>query len=349
MIMFVSLVMMVTIGTLLGGLLIRWMNSEHSHEGEQSELERRQIHELQSRRFEREVKQDAFEREQSSPAVKASARFKGAKGAKGAELQPAPPGERELTRIESEEVRDGLLAHLATLSGLNLVGAKGESLIRHGKTLPTSVVESFDRGRSLFCELKGLGTHYDLVLRLQLGRESNVQLRIRRARSVSREAARWTPGLETGDERFDRTYLLEGKGFVSVEPLQELDEARQAVERVFALSGMETLTIKKGLLRIEGEVDADLDREELAGLLPALRILASIYEGDPPQEIELKAQAVVGTGGLCPYCRDSLHDVLQVTRCGGCGTSLHQECHQENGGCPILGCGVQTTRAPQLA
>jgi len=344
--MLLALILMVTVGTILGGLLIRWMNSGNLDEGRQSDFERREVHELKSRRSERQASQRAFERKADPPTVKASARFE---GAKKPELKPAAPGERELTRIESEEVRDGLLAHLATLSGLNLVGPKGESLIRHGKTLPTSVLESFDRGRSLFCELKGLGTHYDLVLRLQLGRESNVQLRVRRARAVSRETARWTQGLDTGDERFDRTYLLEGKGFVSVEPLQQLEEARQAVERVFALSGMETLTIKKGLLRIEGELDAELDREELTGLLPALRVLASIYEGEVPQGIELKAQAVAGTGGLCPYCRDSFDDGLEVIQCGGCGTSLHQECHQENGGCPVLGCGVQTTRAPQLA
>lgn len=333
----ISLTAMVVLGT----IVVRVMLSASLDEGSQSEVQRREVAELKSRRYQREVEARSYEQEE---ARRPSASVKKGEGDQAPELCP-----RELTRLESEEVRDGLLAHLAKLNGVNLTGPKGESLIRHGKTLPSSVLETFDRGRSLFCELKGLGTHYDLVLRLQLNKESNVHLRIRRARAVSRETARWTKGLDTGDERFDRTYLLEGKGFVSVEPLQQLEEARRAVEKVFALSGMETLTIKKGLLRIEGELDAELDREDLAGLLPALRTLASVYEGEPLQGIELKAQAVVGTGGLCPYCRDSFDEALEVIQCGGCGTSLHQECHEENGGCPVLGCGVQTTRAPQPA
>jgi RING finger family protein len=333
-----SLAIAVTFTTILGVIVVRFMLGASLDEGEQSELQRREVAELKNRRFEREVAARGYERTGATVA----AREPEAKGGQ-------EPDQRELTRLESEEVRDGLLAHLATLGGVNLTGPKGESLIRHGGTIPASVLETFDRGRSLFCELKGLGTHYDLVLRLELAKESNVQLRIRRARAVSRETARWTKGLNTGDERFDRTYLLEGKGFVSVEPLQQLEEARRAVDGVFGLSGLETLTIKKGLLRIEGELDAELDREDLAGLLPALRTLASVYEGELLQGIELKAQVVEGTGGLCPYCRDSFDDGLEVIQCSGCATSLHQECHEENGGCPVLGCGVQSTRAPQLA
>lgn len=311
------------------GLWFRWANAGALDEGQQSELERREVAAMRNRRFEREAAQRAYE-----SAERTAERV--------AKEEPCPPvldGERS----DAEEVRDGLLAHLAKLSGLNLSGPKGESRIRHGKALPTSVLETFDRGRSLFCELKGMGSHYGLVLRLQLQQKSNVQLRIRRARAVSRETVRWTQDLTTGDERFDRTYLLEGKGFVSIEPLQELEEARRAVEAVFALNGMETLTIRGELLRIEGEIEAELDREDLAGLLPALRTLAAIYEGETSFGVDLKAHAVAGTGGLCPYCRDTFAGELEVIECSGCGTALHHECHEENGGCPVLGCGVQTT------
>ena len=32
-------------------------------------------------------------------------------------------------------------------------------------------------------------------------------------------------------------------------------------------------------------------------------------------------------------------DPSYLSACGECGTVLHSECHEENGGCPILGCG----------
>lgn len=340
--LYLLLILMMVIGVVAGGFFLRWLDDTSAYHGTETELERQGRRDLKERQTKRQATGRLGPAESGHKAQEAEHR-------RQVEFANELREERELTKLESEEVRDGLLAQMAQRVGLNLVGAKGESLISHGTTIPASVVESFDRGRSLFCELKGLGTHYDLTLRLQLTRESNVHLKIRRTRAVARETAQWTQGLDTGDERFDRAYLLEGKGFLSIEPLQQLPEARAAVDRIFALGGMGTLSIRKGQLRVEGEVDADLDREGMAALLPALRTLASIYEGDPPQAIQLKAQIVIGTGGTCPYCRDVFDDDLEVIECEGCRTSLHSECHEENGGCPVLGCGVQSTRARQLS
>ena len=41
----------------------------------------------------------------------------------------------------------------------------------------------------------------------------------------------------------------------------------------------------------------------------------------------------------CPYCHDSFSEDDDLSSCAVCSTLLHPECHAENGGCPILGCG----------
>lgn len=340
---FVAFGATILLACLVGVALLGRAADSTSYEGTETEFERERRLDAKERRESREV-----EFGPSAPGV-------GGRGAQEAEhaRQVEMANEiresRLLTRVESEEIRDELIVSLATVSGLNLTGPKGKTLIRHGKALPTSVLETFDRGRELFCELKGLGSHYDLALRLQLTTESHVHLRLRRSRAVPVEQFRWTKDLETGDKRFDRAYMIEGKGFLSVQPLQELVEAREAVDRVFALPGVTSLTIRGGLLRVDGELDAEEDRADLGALLGGLRVLASIYEGEAPALVELRTRLVAGSGGLCPYCRDTFDEELEVIECEGCGTSLHEECHTENGGCPVLGCGVAGTRARQLA
>ena len=56
---------------------------------------------------------------------------------------------------------------------------------------------------------------------------------------------------------------------------------------------------------------------------------------------ELALKAREGAAERCPYCHDCLEGGLivdvQIT-CQGCGTSHHQACFAELGGCTVMGC-----------
>ena len=257
---------------------------------------------------------------------------------------------RALSREEAEGVRDGLLVHLASAGGIKLTGAKGEPLIRHGQALPQSILETHDQGRSLYCELKGLGTRYDFVLRLGLQRESNVHLRLRRASDVPAVEQAWSKDFSSTDPAFDAAFWLEGRGYASLQPLQEQPVAREGVQKIFEVPGVRQLSIKRGLLRLEGELDAETEQAALIGLLAGLRRMAAIYEGEAVSPSLFEARITErSAGSTCPYCRDTFDDELEVLVCEGCATALHGECHAENQGCPVLGCGSRETRARQTA
>lgn len=255
--------------------------------------------------------------------------------------------ERELGQQESEQIRDGLLKALCEAGSLNLKGGKGELLIRHGGALPSSTLSTYDQGRELNCELRGLGRHYDLALRVELKRASQVHLRIRHEDALTQEQRERSEDKQVGDDDFDRAFWIESRSYAGLEPLLEFCEAREAVAKVFRIPGVNTLTVMRGRLRIDGEIDAEVPRQSLIGLLGGMRLLARIYEGDPPVTLKLAARAVeLETSARCPFCHDELEGQggVRVIACGGCGTLQHDECNEENGGCPVLGCGEAVAR-----
>lgn len=190
------------------------------------------------------------------------------------------------------------------------------------------------------CELRGLGARYDLALRLELEKASHVHLRLRHEDALSPEERAHGSEHEVGDPDFDRTFWIESKGWAGVAPLAEYPEARAAVAKVFQIPGVTTLTIMRGRIRLDGELDAETPRERLLGMLAALRFLGRIYQGEPPPTLALAARPRELEGPQrCPFCRDDLGAADEVLSCPGCGTPQHLECHQENGGCPVLGCG----------
>jgi len=44
------------------------------------------------------------------------------------------------------------------------------------------------------------------------------------------------------------------------------------------------------------------------------------------------------TGKYCPYCRFPLKEKTEVVACGVCGSSHHEDCWAENGGCAVVAC-----------
>lgn len=171
-----------------------------------------------------------------------------------------------------------------------------------------------------------------------------VRLRIRRDQGLAAVEKRL--GLVrdvevAGGDRFDRDYLVEAEGEVASTPLASRP-VREAVEHLLRRWPLDELSIRHGKLVVRGAPDT-VGLRELGGLLDALDVLARAYDRRPGDELGL-AGRFVWVGGRdvqprCPYCHDALHDELALVSCAECRTVLHQDCHAENHGCPILGCG----------
>lgn len=172
-----------------------------------------------------------------------------------------------------------------------------------------------------------------------------VRLRIRRDQGLAagEKALGLVRDVEVaGGDRFDRDYLVEAEGDAASTPLASR-EVREAVERLLRRWPLDELSIRGGKLVVRGAPDT-VGLRELGGLLEALDVLARAYDRRPGDELGL-AGRFVWVGGRdvqprCPYCHDALDDdALALVSCAECRTVLHQDCHAENHGCPILGCG----------
>lgn len=171
-----------------------------------------------------------------------------------------------------------------------------------------------------------------------------VRLRVRRDQGLAamEKALGLVRDVEVaGGERFDRDYLVEADGEAASTPLAS-HAVRQAVEVLLRRWPLDELSIRDGKLVVRGAPDT-VGLRELDGLLEALEVLARAYDRRPGDELGLTGRFVwVGGGDVqprCPYCHDELDDALALVSCGECRTVLHQDCHVENHGCPLLGCG----------
>ena len=121
------------------------------------------------------------------------------------------------------------------------------------------------------------------------------------------------------------------------------DGARQAIEDLFALPGVERLALGGGWLRVERAHHARGTPEQL-DLAARLSRLAGLLERRELQVVVRgAARAFAWTAGgeepRCPYCRDAL--VLEdqaLEACSACGTAHHASCLAEAGGCTVFGC-----------
>lgn len=53
---------------------------------------------------------------------------------------------------------------------------------------------------------------------------------------------------------------------------------------------------------------------------------------------------------VCPYCRGPISPETEgVVVCAGCGTSHHNDCYAENGGCTVFGCSAAPAEEPKLS
>ena len=130
------------------------------------------------------------------------------------------------------------------------------------------------------------------------------------------------------------------------------DDARQAIEALFALPGVERLALGGGWLRVERAHHSRGSTEQL-DLATRLSRLAGLLDRRELQLVVRGAErAFVWTAGgeeaRCPYCRDALAlEGQDVEACPACGTAHHAACLAEAGGCTVFACrgGPERLRA----
>ena len=215
----------------------------------------------------------------------------------------------------------------------------------------SDVVEGEHLGRPLRLRLStrfGPGERYPLEATLGLHHAPAVRLRIRREEGLAavEKALGLVRDVEVaGGGVFDRRYLVEADAAPAEAPLAD-QAVRAAVHALLTRWDLDELELRDGRLRVRGASRRSMGARLIHELLDALGVLAHAYDRRPALEIGLQAR-FVWTGGedarpRCPYCHDVFADKVGLVACSGCSTLLHQECHEENGGCPILGCGGRT-------
>lgn len=185
------------------------------------------------------------------------------------------------------------------------------------------------------------GDPLHLSVSVRVPHASHVDLRVRRASDLKPDELAFAEDLRVGNKKFDARYVIEANGKPVLAPLAAKN-VRKGVNRLMALPGIEELTLKDSRLAVRGVVGSKIGRKKLRVLATSLDALAAAFDRRPALTVELKGTFIntpEGAGGRCPYCHDDLGPSEEHVACDGCHTILHAECHAENGGCPILGCG----------
>lgn len=192
----------------------------------------------------------------------------------------------------------------------------------------------------------GLTDVFPIEVELSLAHAPPVRLRVRRDEGLAsvEKALGLVEDVEVaGGEKFDRTFLVEADG----EPLAlSSKEVRRAIELLLGRWSLDELVIADGALVARGAPEL-VGQKQLQGLLTALEVLAHAFDRRPAIEIGLSSPlgfAWIGGAGAtarCPFCHDGLESPDGLVECERCRTLIHGDCHQENQGCPIIGCGAR--------
>ena len=190
------------------------------------------------------------------------------------------------------------------------------------------------------------GGDYPVRAELQLHHPPPVRVRIRVDRGLAalEKALGRAEDVEVaGGTGFDRHYLVETDEDAPAQGGLADAEVRGVVDRLLTRWKLDEVRIEGGRLFAQGAGPL-LGKTMLIDLVTGLELLARAYDRRP--EPRIQARPTFGwIGGpdsevRCPYCHDVLGEV-DLASCDGCATLLHAECHAENGGCPILGCGAR--------
>ncbi len=101
---------------------------------------------------------------------------------------------------------------------------------------------------------------------------------------------------------------------------------------------LDRLEVYKGFLKavIAQPYQQRIVREEFENTVQLLLDLIDVYEHQPVENFHVLQSA---GDRSCPYCRGFLDSAKDsIVKCVRCGTSLHQQCWQENKQCTTWGC-----------
>jgi len=104
------------------------------------------------------------------------------------------------------------------------------------------------------------------------------------------------------------------------------------------------LEIYKGFLRavMNQPYMQRIRREEFESLVQILLDLVDVYEN---QQIGLFQIMPAAGNPSCPYCRGIFDPSGEsIVKCSQCGTTVHQQCWEENGQCTTWGCSSMTVK-----
>jgi len=193
---------------------------------------------------------------------------------------------------------------------------------------------------------------YPIELSVELQHAPPIGLRIRRDEglaALAKALGRVVDVEVSGGDSFDAAFLVEADGAPATSPLAA-PEVRDSVRALLARWNLSEVAIRGGRLVVRG-APSRMGVRELNTLLDALEILACEYDRRPALEVAV-GERYWWTGGFdaaarCPYCHDSIALEEAIVSCGACQTLIHTECHAENQGCPLLGCGGRHSLAAQ--
>ncbi len=191
---------------------------------------------------------------------------------------------------------------------------------------------------------------HPIVVELALHHPPPVRIRVRRdagLASVEKALGLANDVVVAGGGAFDRRLVVEVQlpdgSQLAETPLADRD-VRTAIEELLGKWRLDEVRVEAGRLVARGAPEL-LGATQLQGLLTALDLLAHAFDRRPALELNLGLDdQFVWAGGVdatarCPFCKDGLGAPAELVSCERCRTLLHGECHQENGGCPIFGCG----------
>ena len=178
-----------------------------------------------------------------------------------------------------------------------------------------------------------------ITLKLRHAPAVRVRIRVDAGRAAAEKAQGQVEDVRVAHGwAFDQRYLVETDEDPTGGAMADA-EVRDAIHAVFERWGMDELRVAAGQLVVEA---ASPLLDEVEELLESLERIASAYDRRPAPEVRSRASFAwvggVDAAARCPFCRDSLAG--ELVACEGCATLVHGECHEENGGCPILGCSA---------
>jgi hypothetical protein len=142
--------------------------------------------------------------------------------------------------------------------------------------------------------------------------------------------------LVTGISQLDKSYVIHAN---QIEMAQDFLKRSSVLDRIMKLPvPFDRVEIYKGFLKavITQPYKLRLRREEFENSVMIFLDLIDVYEHQPAAHFHLLP---TGSDRSCPFCRGLFDAGAElIVKCVQCGTSLHQQCWQENGQCTTWGC-----------